>query len=215
MNQILVTDDNNLIFSNFIEYSSKKKKNYFLIFISSISIGLIISFYLLFSYISKLKEKEKTLDLKSKYSINTLYSTTNSYEAIKLSDSISIIGLIDIPKITISYPIIKDSNTELLKISVCRFSGPMPNKIGNLCIAGHNYKSSSMFSKLHKLNIGDSIFITDLNNVRLEYVVYDKFKVKQNNLECTKSSNNVEVTLITCNDNNNKERVVIKAKMKG
>ena len=91
----------------------------------------------------------------------------------------------------------------------------MPNKIGNLCIAGHNYKSSSMFSKLHKLNIGDSIFITDLNNVRLEYVVYDKFKVKQNNLECTKSSNNVEVTLITCNDNNNKERVVIKAKMKG
>lgn len=215
MNQILVTDDNNLIFSNFIEYSSKKKKNYFLIFISSISIGLIISFYLLFSYISKLKEKEKTLDLKSKYSINTLYSTTNSYEAIKLSDSISIIGLIDIPKINISYPIIKDSNTELLKISVCRFSGPMPNKIGNLCIAGHNYKSSSMFSKLHKLNIGDSIFITDLNNVRLEYVVYDKFKVKQNNLECTKSSNNVEVTLITCNDNNNKERVVIKAKMKG
>ncbi len=215
MNQILVTDDNNLIFSNFIEYSSKKKKNYFLIFISSISIGLIISFYLLFSYISKLKEKEKTLDLKSKYSINTLYSTTNSYEAIKLSDSISIIGLIDIPKINISYPIIKDSNTELLKISVCRFSGPMPNKIGNLCIAGHNYKSSSMFSKLHKLNIGDSIFITDLNNVRLEYVVYDKFKVRQNNLECTKSSNNVEVTLITCNDNNNKERVVIKAKMKG
>ena len=152
---------------------------------------------------------------KNKYSINTLYSESSSYEAIKLSDSISIIGLIEIPKISISYPILKESNSELLKISVCRFSGPMPNKIGNLCIAGHNYKSNSMFSKLHKLNIGDSIFITDLNNVKLEYVVYDKFKVKQNNLECTKSSNNVEITLITCNDNNNKERVVIKAKMKG
>lgn len=215
MNQILVTDNNNLIFNNFIRYSNKKKKNYFLIFISSISIGLIISFYLLFSYFSKLKEKEKTLNLKNKYSINTLYSTNTSYEAIRLSDSISIIGLIEIPKINISYPIIKDSNKELLKISVCRFAGPMPNKIGNLCIAGHNYKSSSMFSKLHKLNIGDSIFITDLNNVKLEYIIYDKFKVKQNNLECTKSSNNVEVTLITCNDNNNKERVVIKAKMKG
>lgn len=215
MNQILVTDNDNLIFNNFVRYSNKKKKNYFLIFISSISIGLIISFYLLFSYFSKLKEKEKTLNLKNKYSINTLYSTNTSYEAIRLSDSISIIGLIEIPKINISYPIIKDSNKELLKISVCRFAGPMPNKIGNLCIAGHNYKSSSMFSKLHKLNIGDSIFITDLNNVKLEYIVYDKFKVKQNNLECTKSSNNVEVTLITCNENNNKERVVIKAKMKG
>ncbi len=215
MNQILVTIDNNLIFNNLTNNTNKKKNKYFIIFIFSISIGLIISFYLLFSYFSKQKEKEKTLDLKNKYSINTLYSESSSYEAIKLSDSISIIGLIEIPKISISYPILKESNSELLKISVCRFSGPMPNKIGNLCIAGHNYKSNSMFSKLHKLNIGDSIFITDLNNVKLEYVVYDKFKVKQNNLECTKSSNNVEITLITCNDNNNKERVVIKAKMKG
>lgn len=215
MNQILVTIDNNLIFNNLTNNTNKKKNKYFIIFIFSISIGLIISFYLLFSYFSKQKEKEKTLDLKNKYSINTLYSESSSYEAIKLSDSISIIGLIEIPKISISYPILKESNSELLKISVCRFSGPMPNKIGNLCIAGHNYKSNSMFSKLHKLNIGDSIFITDLNNVKLEYVVYDKFKVKQNNLECTKSSNNVEITLITCNDNNNKERVIIKAKMKG
>lgn len=215
MNQILVTIDNNLIFNNLTNNTNKKKNKYFIIFIFSISIGLIISFYLLFSYFSKQKEKEKTLDLKNKYSINTLYSESSSYEAIKLSDSISIIGLIEIPKISISYPILKESNSELLKISVCRFSGPMPNKIGNLCVAGHNYKSNSMFSKLHKLNIGDSIFITDLNNVKLEYVVYDKFKVKQNNLECTKSSNNVEITLITCNDNNNKERVVIKAKMKG
>ena len=215
MNQILVTIDNNLIFNNLTNNTNKKKNKYFIIFIFSISIGLIISFYLLFSYFSKQKEIEKTLDLKNKYSINTLYSESSSYEAIKLSDSISIIGLIEIPKISISYPILKESNSELLKISVCRFSGPMPNKIGNLCIAGHNYKSNSMFSKLHKLNIGDSIFITDLNNVKLEYVVYDKFKVKQNNLECTKSSNNVEITLITCNDNNNKERVVIKAKMKG
>ena len=215
MNQILVTIDNNLIFNNLTNNTNKKKNKYFIIFIFSISIGLIISFYLLFSYFSKQKEKEKTLDLKNKYSINTLYSESSSYEAIKLSDSISIIGLIEIPKISISYPILKESNSELLKISVCRFSGPMPNKIGNLCIAGHNYKSNSMFSKLHKLNIGDSIFITDLNNVKLEYVVYDKFKVKQNNLECTKSSNTVEITLITCNDNNNKERVVIKAKMKG
>ena len=215
MNQILVTIDNNLIFNNLTNNTNKKKNKYFIIFIFSISIGLIISFYLLFSYFSKQKEKEKTLDLKNKYSINTLYSESSSYEAIKLSDSISIIGLIEIPKISISYPILKESNSELLKISVCRFSGPMPNKIGNLCIAGHNYKRNSMFSKLHKLNIGDSIFITDLNNVKLEYVVYDKFKVKQNNLECTKSSNNVEITLITCNDNNNKERVVIKAKMKG
>ena len=146
MNQILVTIDNNLIFNNLTNNTNKKKNKYFIIFIFSISIGLIISFYLLFSYFSKKKEKEKTLDLKNKYSINTLYSESSSYEAIKLSDSISIIGLIEIPKISISYPILKESNSELLKISVCRFSGPMPNKIGNLCIAGHNI---CLYTKIH------------------------------------------------------------------
>lgn len=102
-----------------------------------------------------------------------------------------------------------------MKVSVCRFSGPLPNRIGNMCIAGHNYNNTLMFSKLSKLNIGDSIYITDLNNSRLEYIIYSKFKVKQNNLNCTEDTNNVEITLITCNESNNSERIVVKAKVKG
>ena len=41
-----------------------------------------------------------------------------------------------------------------------------------------------------------------------------KFKVKENNLDCTKNTLDTQITLITCNDSNNKERIVIKAKVK-
>lgn len=222
MNQILITknEDNNyynyLYNTNaFIYKKIKNKKKYFVIFLISIIICTIILFYFLFSFFKRLNEQNETNILREKYNINTLYSTNNDYTALKLSNNISIIGLIEIPKINVSYPILSESDEDLLKISVCRFSGPLPNRVGNLCIAGHNYNNTLMFSKLNQLDIGDNIYITDLNNTKLEYTIYNKFKVKENNLRCTENSNNVEITLITCNDNNNSERVVVKAKVKG
>lgn len=214
MNQILQTNDNFYLYSNIIIEKKKIKKRYLFIFFLSIIICIIIAFYLLSSYFSKLIRAKQTNKLKDKYNVSTLYSNNSNYSAIKLSNDISIIGLIEIPSINISYPILENSSEELLKISVCRFSGPLPNRNGNLCIAGHNYKNSMMFSKLYKLNINDSIFITDLNNVRLEYIIYEKFKVKENNIDCTKDTANPQITLITCNDANNKERIVVKAKVK-
>lgn len=216
MNQILVTNNN--YYENKIPINTKNNKynkKYFFVFSVSIIVSIAITFYLLFSYFFKIKRQKETNLLKDKYIVTTLYNTNSTYTAFKLSDNISIIGLIDIPKLNISYPILSNSSEDLLKISVCRFSGPFPNRIGNLCIAGHNYNNTLMFSKLNLLDIGDSIFITDLNNSRLEYIVYKKLKVNENNVDCIKSTNDVEVTLITCNDNNNSQRIVIKAKMKG
>lgn len=71
-----------------------------------------------------------------------------------------------------------------------------------------------MFSKLDKLNIGDSIYISDVNKNRIEYIIYNKYTANENDLTCANNSNNVEITLITCNNNNNTKRVVVKAKMK-
>lgn len=222
MNQILITKNNDINYDAFLYNSNylinkkiENKKKYLIIFLLSIIICIIILIYFIFSFFKKINEQNQTNILKEKYNINSLYYTNNDYSTIKLSNDISIIGLIEIPKINISYPILSNSNEYLLKISVCRFSGPLPNRIGNMCIAGHNYNNTLMFSKLNKLNIGDSIFITDLNNTKLEYIIYNKFRVKQNNLACTENTNDVEITLITCNENNNSERIVIKAKVKG
>ena len=163
-----MTKDNYYLLEDLKITRKKIKKNYLLVFFLSISICIIITFYLLYSYFSKINERKQTNILKDKYNLTTLYSSNEQYNAIKLSNEISIIGLIEIPSLNISYPILSNSSENLLKISVCRFSGPLPNRIGNLCIAGHNYRNNMMFSKLYKLNINDSIYITDLNNVKLE-----------------------------------------------
>ena len=101
----------------------------------------------------------------------------------------------------------------MLKISPCRLCGPEPNQIGNLCIAGHNYDNGKFFSNINKLNIGDIIRIYDLSNNYLEYSIYDKFEVEINNTSVlSQNTNNIrETTLITCN-NQNKTRIILKAK---
>ena len=78
-------------------------------------------------------------------------------------NNFTVIGLIEIKKININYPIISSYNNDLLKIAPCRFYGPMPNEVGNICIAGHNYNSYKFFSRLKNLSIGDVITIFDLS----------------------------------------------------
>ena len=124
------------------------------------------------------------------------------------------IGVINIPSINVNYPRLSTYTDELLKIAPCRFHGPNPNEVGNLCIAGHNYKNSKFFSKVPNLQLGDKIEITDLSGRMLTYTVYDKFIVNPDELECTSqlTNGNKEITLITCT-NDNKQRHIIKARV--
>lgn len=123
------------------------------------------------------------------------------------------IGVINIPKINVNYPILSTYSDALLKISPCKFHGANPNEVGNLCIAGHNYKNSKFFSKVPTLENGDIVEITDLGGNTIKYSVYDKFIVNPDELECTSQLTNgkKEVTLITCT-NDNKQRYIIKAR---
>lgn len=129
----------------------------------------------------------------------------------------TIIGEVNIPSIDVNYPIILpdslDNIDALLKISVCKFHGANPNEVGNLCIAGHNYKNSKFFSKVPNLEIGDIIEIKDLSGRTLKYAVYDKYIVEPEDVSCTSQLTNgeKEVTLITCT-NDNKKRYIIKAR---
>ena len=126
------------------------------------------------------------------------------------------IGVINIPKINVNYPILSTESQnidEILKISPCKFWGPNPNEVGNLCIVGHNYKNSKFFSKVPKLELGDTFEVQDLSGRTLTYEIYDKFIVDPENTQCTSqiTEGRKEVTLITCT-NDNKQRVIVKAK---
>lgn len=123
------------------------------------------------------------------------------------------IGVINIPSINVNYPILSTWSDALLKISPCKFWGPNPNEVGNLCIAGHNYKNSKFFSKVPNMEIGDTIEITDLGGNTVVYAIYDKYIVSPEEKECTSQMTNGkrEITLITCT-NDNKKRHIIKAR---
>ena len=125
------------------------------------------------------------------------------------------VGTINIPSINVNYPILSETSDSLLKVSVCKFWGPNPNEVGNLCIAGHNYRNSRFFSKAINMVVGDTIEITDLSGRTIVYAVYDKYTVDPTDVSCTSQLTNGKkiVTLITCT-NDSKQRVVIKAQEK-
>ena len=120
--------------------------------------------------------------------------------------------MINIPSINVNYPILSKTTDSLLKVSVCKFWGSDPNQVGNLCIAGHNYRNKRFFSKVPTLTVGDIIEITDVNKKTLKYSVYDKYTVDPEDTSCTSQITNGKkiVTLITCT-NDSKQRVIVKA----
>ena len=126
------------------------------------------------------------------------------------------IAKIHIPKIDLTYPVLSQTHSsilpELMKISPCKFWGAEPNEIGNFCIVGHNYRNEKFFSKVPKLENGDTIEISDTKGRNVTYEVYDKYVVAPTDVECTNQHTNgkKEITLITCTDDS-KHRVIVKA----
>lgn len=120
---------------------------------------------------------------------------------------------LEIPAISLETYILKNHSTQALNISVTKFCGANPNQIGNSCIAGHNFQNKLMFRNLKKLKSGDSLFISDNNVGKIEYKVYDLYRVLPNNVKCLSqdTQGKREVTLITCT-NDSKERIIVKAR---
>ena len=120
-----------------------------------------------------------------------------------------VVGIINIPKINIEYPILEKTNKESLKLSITKFYGEKINQIGNVVLAGHN----KMFGKIDKLENGDIIELTDSQMVTIKYEVFDKYIIDPNDISCIYpvDENSREVTLITCT-NRDKNRLIVKAR---
>ena len=136
---------------------------------------------------------------------NTIYIYTNAR-----GTSYMIAATISIPKIRYNAPIITETTEELLKIAPTKLFGPEPNTVGNFCIVGHNYKDERFFSNLKELETGDLVYLSDRNNNKMTYKVYDKYEIYETNLECTNQDTDgkIELTLITCTNSRNKRLVV-------
>lgn len=150
---------------------------------------------------------EPTPSTGTSYGIGTYYK-----------DKYKIIGIISIPTLKIQYPIFNVDNTTTLRVGTAAIYPANVeealNKPGNVVIAGHNYRNSRMFSKLHTLKNGDSIYITNISGQKLEYKVYNNYTADENDFTYATrdTSNSTEISLSTCT-NNSSTRTVVWAKV--
>lgn len=77
------------------------------------------------------------------------------------------IGILELPTLNLSLPILSDWDEAKLKIAPCRQQGSVEEN--DLVIAGHNYRRH--FQYLYKLQIGDTIRFTDMNGNVTTYTV--------------------------------------------
>lgn len=143
-------------------------------------------------------------------------SSGNGTRKVTYYNNFVMLGYIEIPSINIRYPILEKETVASLEQSVAvRYpDNAKLNEIGNVVIAGHNYKNGMFFSNLKKVSTGDKIKITDSNGKTLVYTVYEKYETTPEDVEYMTRDvgENTEITLVTCTDDS-KARIIVKAKV--
>lgn len=115
-----------------------------------------------------------------------------------------VVGYLRVPKTGINYPVIKPMSNKSLEVSVTQeYTISGVNQPGNTTISGHNYRNDMFFAKNYKIELGDAIYVKDMNGVELKYDVYDIQEVGENDKSFVQRNTNgaIEVTLSTCTDN--------------
>ena len=130
----------------------------------------------------------------------------------------TVVGTLNIPSLNIEYPILSETSTKLLKVSLTKYWGANPNEVGNMVVVGHNYKNNKFFSNLSKIQHGEIVKIRDLSGKTLDYKVYDTYVIDPYDNSCTSqlTDGKTEITLITCHyengSNHATKRFVVKAR---
>lgn len=135
MNQIICTSNTYLDTIDFRKIQKRKIILHIELCVLIIICLLLLIYYVTFRY-NLYISKNISKNLEDSYKITRIYKTLESntetaddqiifYE----NDSFKIIGIIEIKKLNISYPILSDISKNSLKIAPCRIYGPMPNEI--------------------------------------------------------------------------------------
>ena len=128
-------------------------------------------------------------------------------------DGYDVVGKIEIPRTGAKYPIFDVATISSMKISVGIVYGPGLNEVGNTVIMGHNFRNGTFFSNNNRINIGDSIYITDAYGWRLRYSVYEKYVTSPDDFDyATRNTyGKREISLASCT-NDSKSRLIIWAR---
>ena len=131
-------------------------------------------------------------------------STTESFQA-----GYEYIGIIELPDLDLTLPVLADCNETLLKIAPCRDYGDL--ETGHLVIAAHNYQNH--FGRLYQLEYGADSTRTDMQNVSHQYTVAEIMTILPTEVSLVWDSP-YELVLYTC-DYTNQNRIVVYCRENG
>lgn len=111
----------------------------------------------------------------------------------KTIDGMQYVGLLEIPALDLTLPIISDWSYPGLRIAPCRYSGTP--YLNNMVIAAHNY--SEHFGRLKELKQGDEAIFTDMTGNVFIYTVAQSDVLKPTAIK-EMISGDWDLSLFTC-----------------
>ena len=112
---------------------------------------------------------------------------------VKIINGIKYIGILEVPKLSLQLPVMSHWSYDGLKIAPGRYQGSVYKR--NIIIAGHNYRSH--FSRLKTLDIGSTIYFTDVEGNKFKYRISDIEIIKGTDTKQMKKGV-WDMTLFTC-----------------
>ena len=122
---------------------------------------------------------------------------------VEVIDGYEYIGVLEIPSLNLSLPVMSEWDYTRLRISPCRFTGSY--YADDLVICAHNY--AKHFSSIKWIEIGADIYLTNVKGMTIHYIVTNRETVEPTAVEQmianTKNSETStlewDMTLFTCN----------------
>ncbi|MEG2455718.1 MAG: sortase [Oscillospiraceae bacterium] len=109
-------------------------------------------------------------------------------------DNSNVLGVLEIPALSLTLPVWAAYGEELLKQAPCRYEPP-GEAPPPFVICGHNYRSQ--FGGLHRLGVGDRVNFTDLEGRVQRYTVAETAAVPQDDVAALETED-WDLTLFTC-----------------
>ena len=109
-------------------------------------------------------------------------------------DGVAYIGILDLPTIEKTLPVISRWSYPNMKIAPCRYYGSA--YLHNLVISGHDYVQH--FGRLGSLSIGDEVTFTDVKNNVFKYEVTEVEILDGDAVEQMTTGDDWDMTLFTC-----------------
>jgi|GEM_PF-2651949 Sortase (surface protein transpeptidase) len=120
-----------------------------------------------FNKLSVMKKNENLRDLADQYLASENFDTYVGGHRI--------IGVIEIEKLGLKYPIITYDRIDALLKSVCHYNGPTVNDYGNVVLCSNRKQSGLFFSDIGKLKINDTVVLYGADGKGITYRLLDSF----------------------------------------